>query len=59
MGKGQPSKKWEKYLVNDEELQRKNLFCPKCGPGVFMAEHEDRWHCGRCGYTMWKREEEK
>ena len=21
-----------------------------------MAEHKDRWSCGRCGYTEWKQE---
>ena len=28
--------------------------CPKCGPGVFMAEHPDRVACGKCGYTEFK-----
>jgi small subunit ribosomal protein S27Ae len=27
--------------------------CPRCGD-VFLAEHEDRRHCGKCGYTEWK-----
>jgi small subunit ribosomal protein S27Ae len=27
--------------------------CPKCGSR--MAEHEDRYTCGKCGYTEWKR----
>ncbi len=25
-------------------------FCPKCGPGVHLAKHKDRWSCGKCGY---------
>ncbi|MBR9702685.1 30S ribosomal protein S27ae [Candidatus Woesearchaeota archaeon] len=30
---------------------RKNRSCPKCGPGIFMAQHKDgRWACGKCGY---------
>lgn len=29
-------------------------FCDRCGEGVFMAEHEDRWYCGKCGLTIWK-----
>ncbi|MEM2909295.1 MAG: hypothetical protein QW590_02610 [Candidatus Bilamarchaeaceae archaeon] len=29
-------------------VQRK--FCPKCGPGVHLAEHKDRRACGKCGY---------
>ena len=28
----------------------KNKSCPKCGDGVFMAEHKDRRTCGRCKY---------
>lgn len=24
--------------------------CPKCGPGVHLAEHKDRRSCGKCGY---------
>ncbi len=24
--------------------------CPKCGPGVKLAEHADRYSCGKCGY---------
>jgi len=31
--------------------------CPKCGR--FMAEHEDRYHCGYCGYTEFKQNIEK
>lgn len=31
-------------------LKRKNRNCPKCGPGVFMANHPDRRTCGKCGY---------
>jgi small subunit ribosomal protein S27Ae len=26
--------------------------CPRCGD-TYLAEHEDRKHCGRCGYTEW------
>jgi small subunit ribosomal protein S27Ae len=43
------SKKWEKYTVEGDTL-KKNRTCPKCGPGVFMAEHKDRFACGKCGY---------
>jgi len=31
-----------------------NKVCPKCGPGVYMAEHKDRSSCGRCAYTEFK-----
>ncbi|MDD1718385.1 MAG: 30S ribosomal protein S27ae [Methanoregulaceae archaeon] len=29
--------------------------CPRCGPGVYLAEHSDRSACGRCGYTEFKK----
>ena len=43
------------------ELKRKNKPCPKCGAGVFMAQHKDRSTCGKCGYTEFssKKPEEK
>jgi small subunit ribosomal protein S27Ae len=33
----------------------KNKTCPKCGPGVFLAEHKNRTACGKCGYTEFKK----
>ena len=38
------------YEVKGNSLSRKNKFCPKCGPGIFLAAHKDRVQCGRCGY---------
>jgi small subunit ribosomal protein S27Ae len=29
---------------------KKGRFCPRCGAGVRLAEHKDRWSCGKCGY---------
>jgi len=43
------------YAVGpDGKLVRKRRFCPRCGDGTFMAEHADRFACGRCGYTEFK-----
>ncbi len=39
------------YTLGGEKAQRKNRFCPKCGPGMFMAIHKDRVVCGKCKYT--------
>jgi small subunit ribosomal protein S27Ae len=50
-----PSKKYEKYTVSGDKLERKAKFCVKCGPGFFMAEHKDRLTCGKCGYTEFKK----
>ncbi len=35
-------------------LKHKNKSCPKCGPGVFLAEHKNRISCGKCGYAEMK-----
>jgi small subunit ribosomal protein S27Ae len=24
--------------------------CPKCGTGTKLAEHQNRYACGKCGY---------
>lgn len=46
------------YKINEEEkLKRLRPFCPRCGPGYFMADHGDRYTCGRCGFTRYKRAE--
>ncbi|GEM_PF-391537 len=45
----------EYYKVENGKVIRLKRECPKCGPGVFMAEHKDRRHCGKCGYTERKR----
>jgi small subunit ribosomal protein S27Ae len=52
------SKKWEKYEVTDNSVKSKKS-CPKCGPGVFLAEHKDRFACGKCGYMEKKSTEPK
>jgi small subunit ribosomal protein S27Ae len=46
--------KSELYSITSEGLNRKANFCPKCGAGVFMANHKNRLTCGKCGYTEMK-----
>ena len=46
------------YEVVDGALVRKKKTCPKCGDGVFLAEHKNRISCGKCGYTEFKKKEE-
>ena len=48
--------KREIYLVQESKLVRQRRFCPRCGPGIFLAEHKDRFTCGKCGYTEFKKE---
>ena len=47
------------YEVSEGKVRRKNKFCPKCGNGVFLAKHLDRWSCGKCGYTEFIKKEKK
>lgn len=50
-GKARSALKRTVYKVEDNKLVRSRQHCPKCGPGVFLAQHADRVSCGRCGYT--------
>jgi ubiquitin-small subunit ribosomal protein S27Ae len=52
--KGSPGKRGL-YEVKGNTLVRKKKACPKCGPGIFLAEHKDRVSCGNCGYTEFKK----
>ena len=42
------------YQVKDGKIARARRACPKCGPGIFLAQHKDREACGNCGYTEFK-----
>lgn len=44
------SKKYKFYTIQGSEIKRKK-HCPRCGPGIFLADRKDREHCGKCGYT--------
>lgn len=39
-----------KRQSNYEGSKQKNKFCPKCGPGIMMANHQNRVYCGKCQY---------
>jgi small subunit ribosomal protein S27Ae len=39
------------YQVKGDTLTRTHKPCPKCGPGTFLAEHNNRRSCGKCGYS--------
>ena len=49
--KGVRSQKWKAYAVSGDSIKRERKSCPKCGEGVFLAQHKDRQSCGKCGYT--------
>jgi len=50
-----PSHKYKQYEISGTSLKRKSNFCPKCGIGVFMATHNNRSTCGKCGFTEFKK----
>lgn len=39
------------YTVKGDTLTRTRKACPKCGGGIFLAEHGNRRSCGKCGYS--------
>ena len=43
------------YKVEGEKVTRLHPACERCGPGYFMADHHDRYTCGHCGFTRYKR----
>jgi ubiquitin-small subunit ribosomal protein S27Ae len=47
------------YSTKGDALARTHKSCPKCGAGVFLAEHANRRSCGRCGYSESKAVPEK
>jgi small subunit ribosomal protein S27Ae len=44
------SKKYTKYKIEGGKL-KKERFCPRCGPGVFLLIAKDRVYCGKCHYS--------
>ena len=47
------------YKIEEDKIVRTHRTCPKCGPGYFLADHYDRWSCGKCGNTVFKRKGKK
>lgn len=39
------------YKVEGEKVSRARKTCSRCGKGVFMSEHKNRYTCGKCGLT--------
>ncbi len=44
-----------RYKVDTTGLTRLRPYCERCGPGYFMADHGNRFACGHCGFTRYKR----
>jgi ubiquitin-small subunit ribosomal protein S27Ae len=39
------------YKLEGDKTIKSKRDCPRCGKGVFMAEHDNRNTCGKCGFT--------
>jgi ubiquitin-small subunit ribosomal protein S27Ae len=46
------------YNLEGEKTIKTKRDCPRCGKGVFMAEHNNRNTCGKCGFTEFIHKEE-
>jgi ubiquitin-small subunit ribosomal protein S27Ae len=56
--KGQTSV-YKFYKIDNSTIERTKRECPRCGKGIFMADHKDRYTCGKCGYTEFKKDHSK
>lgn len=52
---GVSTQKFKFYKVVEGKIEKLKRECPKCGAGIFMAEHKDRFHCGKCGFSEFKK----
>lgn len=48
------SKKYEHFKISGDKVARDKA-CPRCGPGIFLAIHNNRMHCGKCNYTSFEK----
>jgi small subunit ribosomal protein S27Ae len=46
---------YTRYKIDEKGLTRMRPYCERCGQGYFMADHGDRFSCGHCGFTRYKR----
>lgn len=47
--KNKPTSTKYKFYSADGKRTQKN--CPRCGPGIFLADNSGRLYCGKCHYT--------
>ncbi|HNQ30436.1 MAG: 30S ribosomal protein S27ae [Methanoregulaceae archaeon PtaU1.Bin059] len=43
------------FKVEGGKVSFSRKYCPRCGPGIILADHPDRAACGKCGYTEFKK----
>lgn len=44
------SKKYTKYKIEGDKVVREKT-CPRCGPGIFLMNSQNRLYCGKCHYS--------
>ncbi len=44
------SKKYTKYTIEGDKVKRERS-CPRCGPGIFLMNSQNRMYCGKCHYS--------
>ena len=44
------SKKYSMYKAEGDSL-KKERFCPRCGPGIFLMKAKERFYSGKCHYA--------
>jgi len=49
--KGTSAKIHTYYTIKEDKAARSRKLCSRCGNGVFMSNHKNRHHCGKCGLT--------
>jgi small subunit ribosomal protein S27Ae len=52
------SNKSSKYTIEGGKIKRAK-YCPRCGPGIFLAQGQGRNYCGKCHYTEFEKKEKK
>ena len=52
------SKRYSKYKIEGDSVKRER-FCPRCGPGIFLMNAKDRAYCGKCHYSEFKGKEKE
>ena len=49
--KGSSPNVYQYFKVEGDKVTRVRKNCSRCGKGVYMSNHKDRYTCGRCGLT--------
>lgn len=57
--KKKTNKVYKAYKIEGDKAVRQRKSCPKCGSGVFLAQHKERSTCGKCGYTEFSKKDKK